>query len=176
MKTVNGFIFAKKSCCSHLKSDDAPVSGKEFFDIQATTDCRFTLKGVCDMIRTHNPSQMFNRVVNTLLHFDELFHDGDPYHIETSSLIYSANQWTGFYMIGPCFMKELKVLQFMCLYACIYMYIYMHSIYYILYIYIFIYIFLLFFIILLSSDKKFQINRNTQAICRSDVNKSEGNF
>ena len=28
------------------------VSSKEFLDIQATIECRFTLKGVCDMIRT----------------------------------------------------------------------------------------------------------------------------
>ena len=26
----------------------------------------------------------------------ELFHDGVPYHIETSPLIYRAKQWTGF--------------------------------------------------------------------------------
>ena len=36
-----------------------------------------------------------------------LFHDGGPYHIETSPLIYSANQWTGFYMITVSIMKEL---------------------------------------------------------------------
>ena len=30
------------------------------------------------------------------------------YHIETSPLIYSANQWTGFYMITASVMKELK--------------------------------------------------------------------
>ena len=36
-----------------------------------------------------------------------LFHDGGPYHIETSPLIYSANQWTGFYMKGTSIMKEL---------------------------------------------------------------------
>ena len=29
-------------------------------------------------------------------------------HIETSPLIYSANQWTGFYMIRPTVMKELN--------------------------------------------------------------------
>ena len=28
------------------------------------------------------------------------FLDGSPYHIETSPLIYRANQWTGFYIIG----------------------------------------------------------------------------
>ena len=37
-----------------------------------------------------------------------LFHDGGPYHIETSSVICIANQWTGFYIIGVSVMKELK--------------------------------------------------------------------
>ena len=36
----------------------------------------------------------------------QLFHDGSPYHIETSPLICSANQCTGFYMIGTTIMKE----------------------------------------------------------------------
>ena len=36
-----------------------------------------------------------------------LFHDGGPYHIETSRLICRVNQWTVFYMIGTSFMKEL---------------------------------------------------------------------
>ena len=35
------------------------------------------------------------------------FHDGGPYHIEASSLICGANQWTGFYMMGISAMKEL---------------------------------------------------------------------
>ena len=34
--------------------DVAPVSSKELLDIQATTDCRLTLKQVCDMTRTHS--------------------------------------------------------------------------------------------------------------------------
>ena len=38
---------------------------------------------------------------------DELFHDGGPYHIETSPMICRANQWTDFYMIGTSVMKEL---------------------------------------------------------------------
>ena len=37
----------------------------------------------------------------------ESFHDGDRYHIETSPLICSANQWTGFYMITAFVMEEL---------------------------------------------------------------------
>ena len=31
-------------------------------------------------------------------YFTLLFHDGGRYHIETSPLICSSNQWTGFYM------------------------------------------------------------------------------
>ena len=34
--------------------DIASVSSKEFLDIHATTECRFTLKCVCDMIKTHS--------------------------------------------------------------------------------------------------------------------------
>ena len=33
-------------------SDPAPVSSKEFLDIQANIVCEFNLKDVCDMIRT----------------------------------------------------------------------------------------------------------------------------
>ena len=36
-----------------------------------------------------------------------LFHDEGLYHIETSSLICRANQWTCFYMIGTYVMEEL---------------------------------------------------------------------
>ena len=35
---------------------------------------------------------------------------GGRYHIETSPLISSANQWTGFYMITASVMKELITL------------------------------------------------------------------
>ena len=35
-------------------SDIASVSSKEFLNIQATTECRFTLKRVRNMIRTHS--------------------------------------------------------------------------------------------------------------------------
>ena len=37
------------------------------------------------------------------------FHDGDPYHIETSPLIYRVNQCTGFYIISTSVMKELML-------------------------------------------------------------------
>ena len=39
---------------------------------------------------------------------DQLFNDGGRYHIETSPLICSANQWTGFYVITASVMKQLK--------------------------------------------------------------------
>ena len=38
----------------------------------------------------------------------ELFHDRGRYDIETSPLICSVNQWTGFYMITVSVMKELN--------------------------------------------------------------------
>ena len=34
-------------------------------------------------------------------------HDKGPYYIETSPLIRSTNQWTGFYMMGTLIAKEL---------------------------------------------------------------------
>ena len=34
-------------------SDIVPVSSKEFLDTQATIECRFTLKRICEMIITH---------------------------------------------------------------------------------------------------------------------------
>ena len=38
---------------------------------------------------------------------NKLFHNEDLYHVKTSHLIYFANQWTGFYMIGSFVIKEL---------------------------------------------------------------------
>ena len=37
---------------------------------------------------------------------NQLFHDGGPYHIETSPLTCGANQWTGFYIIGISVLKD----------------------------------------------------------------------
>ena len=51
---------------------------------------------------------MFDRVQITpwgTLTFNVL-HDEGPYRIETSPLICSTNQWTGFYMVGTSVMKE----------------------------------------------------------------------
>ena len=44
-----------------------------------------------------------NRIMKTL----SLFHNRGPYHIETSPLIYSANQCFSFYLIETSVMKEL---------------------------------------------------------------------
>ena len=38
----------------------------------------------------------------------KLFHDGGPYHTETSLLTSSANQWIGLHMIATSVMKESK--------------------------------------------------------------------
>ena len=46
-------------------SDIAPVSSKEFLDIQAIIESRFTLKRVRDMIITYrNPSKTFDWALN----------------------------------------------------------------------------------------------------------------
>ena len=41
-------------------SDFAPASSKEFLDIQATTECGFTLKRVRDMIKTYSLTVLFS--------------------------------------------------------------------------------------------------------------------
>ena len=60
--TLKGFFWLEKHA-RYLKfkylqqevtSDIAPVSSKEFLDIHATIECRFTLKRVRDMIRTYS--------------------------------------------------------------------------------------------------------------------------
>ena len=42
-----------------------------------------------------------------LLSINSFFHDAGSCHIETSSLIWKANKWTGFYMTESSFVKEL---------------------------------------------------------------------
>ena len=53
-------------------SDFAPASSKDFLDIQATTECGFTLTHVGDMIRIYN--------ISLKLKFFESFYK--KYHIE----------------------------------------------------------------------------------------------
>ena len=49
-----------------------------------------------------------------------LFHPRGPYHIETSALICSANQWTCFYMITASVMKELHCITYIYVYLFIF--------------------------------------------------------
>ena len=58
-------------------------------------------QGCLFLKKTH--SEMFQSLFIQTLH---LILQG-PYHIETSPLICSMNQWTGFYMIGGSVMNEL---------------------------------------------------------------------
>ena len=51
---------------------------------------------------------MMNNVLETIAVLTYLFHDGGLYHTETSSLIWSANQWTKLYIIGTSVMKGLS--------------------------------------------------------------------
>ena len=43
-----------------------------------------------------------------MISFQLLLYDEGIYHIQTSPLILSANQWTGFYRIGPL-LRKLKL-------------------------------------------------------------------
>ena len=42
---------------TNIQVDTAPVSSKTFLDIQATIECRFTLKCARDMKRTYSQTQ-----------------------------------------------------------------------------------------------------------------------
>ena len=68
-------------------TDIAPVSSKGFLDIQATIECRFTLKRVRDMIRTY--SQM---------------HRTDKYSKHSS--VISLNGWMFLYELSSCGFKS----------------------------------------------------------------------
>ena len=58
-KTLSGCRF--ESSCNTWTSDIAPILSKEFLGIQATTECRFTLKCICDMMRTHSQMHHTNK-------------------------------------------------------------------------------------------------------------------
>ena len=71
------------------------------------------------MVNYHYHCSTFFTEQNEDFHFElvryqldlvfQLFNDGVPCHIETSPLIYRANQWTGFYIIGTSVMKSGRV-------------------------------------------------------------------
>ena len=47
-------VLGSSSTAVTLTSDSVPLSSKEFLDIQATTECRFILKRIHNMIRTYS--------------------------------------------------------------------------------------------------------------------------
>ena len=51
---LSGCGFESRCCHPLLTLDIAAVLSKEFLDIQAHIECRFTLKRVCDMIITYS--------------------------------------------------------------------------------------------------------------------------
>ena len=58
---LNGrvFIYELSACgFGSLKLQISLVLSKDFLDIQATIECRFTLKHVCDMIKTCSQTQV----------------------------------------------------------------------------------------------------------------------
>ena len=57
-------------------------------------------------ISLHLQADQISKIFNT--NVVSLTLDGGRYHIETSPLICSVNQWTGFYMITASVMKGLK--------------------------------------------------------------------
>ena len=66
--------------------------------------------GWCDGRRFPDPgskSWNWRQAASEMTMSNQFFHDGGRYHIETSPLIYSANEWSGLYMIGASIMKEL---------------------------------------------------------------------
>ena len=85
------FIYEPCGCGSESRccQDIATVLSKEFLDIQATTECRFTLKRVREMIITYSHSNILTQKnvipVNT---FNSL---PDPYGITWECLGYSSS-------------------------------------------------------------------------------------
>ena len=66
-----------------------------------------TLQELCKSYSIFTNDIEFLYDTTTLLNY--LFYDRVSYHLETSPLICTANQWTGFYMIGTSIMKDLKL-------------------------------------------------------------------
>ena len=56
----------------------------------------------------HNQGRYLNEYMQVVYRINSFFHDGGSCRIETSSLIFSANQWTGFCIIGTSDMKDSR--------------------------------------------------------------------
>ena len=72
-------------------SDFVPASSKEFLDIQATIECGFTLKRVCDMTRTYSLSLVLCLLIiflsNTYLEKKAEF--GDSFYVLSKHFAFS---------------------------------------------------------------------------------------
>ena len=77
-------------------SDIASVSSKEFLHIHATTECRFTLKSVCDMIKTHSLLVTLAIFFSTFtcIHFMSTFFSRGILLVATESHV-SLTKWGG---------------------------------------------------------------------------------
>ena len=64
-----------------------PVLSKEFLDIEATAECRVTLKRVCDMIRTYSLLVILVIFMSTftLIHFISTFSTAGTSLVATES-------------------------------------------------------------------------------------------
>ena len=78
---------------------------------QVNLYCTKLFNGVYIVIFSNILSDRVAMLVILIFNFSSFFfnfHDGGRYHIETSPLICSANQWTGFYLISASVVKELS--------------------------------------------------------------------
>ena len=137
MKKWNNFVVVPSEAPSDLSHKRWPLLEEENDRILSIKIIINVYMSICSIIknsliiilRFQNQTNKFtslrkwftikSTVVDTGFHFRshqnwrrgrcQLFHDGGLYHIETSSLICSANQWTGFYMIVTSVMKVLTL-------------------------------------------------------------------
>ena len=89
-------------------SDFAPASSKEFLDIQATIECRFTLKRVRDMIKTYRYGICFNE--------GGTFSKGNItngrnvliFGVHENSLIHANNKANNIFVMGDGFVQGIN--------------------------------------------------------------------
>ena len=100
----NGFCFRKASCphyssaiCSTNTNNSAPLKN------WSRAISEFIHKVWTTWNRTRK-QEILSVLIFTLNFY--FFNDRGPYHIKTKLFIYTANQWTAFYMIQTSSMKE----------------------------------------------------------------------
>ena len=92
------FVYKLSACgfesrCCHLKFRNPTISSKEFLDIQATIECRFTLRRVRDMITTSSQEYCFIRI---LLYIMSSFWSFLILRLEVKKMdmVFSLSKWT----------------------------------------------------------------------------------